>query len=66
MDTIIEFFSTLFYNIQVFFFGTRANGEPANYPQDRPQEIQSLDERFFTWCEDLNVGCRAKNTGIFY
>ena len=66
MDIINEFFSTLFYNVQVFLFGTRVEGEPANYPQDRPQEIQSLDEQFFTWCDELNVGCRSKNTSVFY
>lgn len=66
MNTIIDFFVTLFYNIQIFLFGTRASGEPAGYPQDSPQEVQSIDERFFTWCEEMNVGCRSKNTGVFY
>lgn len=66
MDKIIDFFSTLLYSIQIFLFGVRAEGEPAGYPQDHPQEVQSADERFFTWCEEYNVGCRSRNKGVFY
>jgi hypothetical protein len=65
MDTIIDFFSTLFYNIQIFLFGVRADGEPAGYPENRPADVRDEDG-FFTWCQEMNVGCRSKNTGVFY
>ena len=66
MDKINDFFSIVAFRTQIFLFGTRVEGEPAGYPQDCPQEIQSIDERFFTWCEEMNVGCRSKNTSVFY
>ena len=65
MDIIIDFFSTLFYNIQVFLFGVRADGEPADYPENRPTDVRDGDG-FFTWCQEYNVGCRSKNIGVFY
>ena len=65
MDIIIDFFSTLFYNIQVFLFGTRAKGEPAGYPESGPTAVRDEDG-FFIWCQEYNVGCRSKNTDVFY
>lgn len=65
MDTVNEFFSTLFYNIQVFLFGVRTEGEPAGYPERGPSDVRNEDG-FFAWCQEMNVGCRSKNTGVFY
>lgn len=65
MDKIIDFFSIVIYHAQIFLFGTRAEGEPAGYPERGPSEVRDEDG-FFTWCEELNVGCRSKNTGVFY
>jgi hypothetical protein len=65
MNTIIDFFSTLFYDIQVFLFGTRVEGEPAGYPENGPVDVRDGDG-FFTWCQEYNVGCRSKNTDVFY
>lgn len=65
MDTIIDFFSTVFYHVQVFLFGTRADGEPAGYPESGPTAVRDEDG-FFTWCQEYNVGCRSKNTDVFY
>ena len=59
MNTIID-------SIITFLCGERVDGEPANYPQSGPREMRDLDERFFTWCEEMNVGCRSKNTSVFY
>jgi hypothetical protein len=49
-----------------FLFGVRVEGEPANYPQSGPSEMRGVDERFFEWCREYNVGCRSKNTSVFY
>jgi hypothetical protein len=29
-------------------------------------EMRDMDERFFEWCQEYNVGCRSKNTSVFY
>jgi hypothetical protein len=65
MNKINDFFSILFYNIQIFLFGTRVEGEPAGYPESSPTEIRGEDG-FFEWCQEYNVGCQSKNTGVFY
>jgi hypothetical protein len=59
MDTIID-------SIITFLCGERVNGEPAGYPQSSPTEMRDMDERFFEWCQEYNVGCRSKNTSVFY
>ena len=64
MDTINEFFSTVIYHIQVFLFGTRVKGEPANFNQSLPPERS--DEGFFEWCCEYKVGCRTHNKPTFY
>ena len=53
-------------SIITFLCGERVNGEPANYPQSGPSEMRDMDERFFEWCREYNVGCRSKNTSVFY
>jgi hypothetical protein len=58
MNTIID-------SIITFLCGTRVEGEPAGYPENRPTAVRDEDG-FFTWCQEYNVGCRSKNTGIFY
>jgi hypothetical protein len=65
MNTINDFFSTIIYHTQVFLFGTRVEGEPAGYPENGPADVRDGDG-FFTWCQEYNVGCRSKNTGVFY
>ena len=49
-----------------FLFGVRVEGEPANYPETTDLFERPLDQQFFEWCEDYNVGCRTKNKEIFY
>jgi hypothetical protein len=65
MNTVNDFFSIVIYHVQVFLFGTRIEGEPAGYPESGPTAVRDGDG-FFTWCQEYNVGCRSKNTGVFY
>jgi hypothetical protein len=58
--------NTIINSIITFLCGERVNGEPANYPQSGPSEIRGVDERFFEWCQEYNVGCRSKNISVFY
>jgi hypothetical protein len=58
MNTIID-------SIITFLCGERVNGEPAGYPENRPTDVRDGDG-FFTWCQEYNVGCRSKNTSVFY
>jgi len=65
MDKIIDFLSIVIFKTQIFLFGVRTEGEPAGYPERGPSEVRDEDG-FFTWCQEMNVGCRSKNTGVFY
>jgi hypothetical protein len=62
----LKYMNTIINSIITFLCGERVNGEPANYPQSGPIELRDRDEDFFEWCREYNVGCRAKNIGVFY
>jgi hypothetical protein len=62
----LNYMNTIINYMIDFLFGVRVEGEPANYPQSGPSEMRGVDERFFEWCREYNVGCRSKNTSVFY